>query len=364
MKTSYPNLYLQWHITDRCSQRCKQCYLFQGKYKNLQPKELSLRSLEKIAKDFIRTAKFLKANAVVVLTGGDPMMHPEFWQLLKIVNKFFKKFQVKGTIDILGNPFFVNEVTAQKLKEGGVRKFQLSLDGLKKKHDILRKPGSYKETFKAAKYLKDAGIKTTCMFTLSKFNAPDLIAVMRKVAEKKFDAFAFARLCRPEGWSLKIYQEQMFSPLEYKKLLAEVDNAHRELALTYPDTKFVLKDHLWELFFYERYSKKQKKELRKIQRKRIITGGCSLGISSLSVLADGRVYACRRFSSNIGRVPDQKFIKLFIASEKLNYYRDLAQYKKCVSCPLLYVCRGCGAIAYGFSGSFFDVDPQCWYKEN
>lgn len=363
MTVSHPNFYLQWHITDRCSQKCDRCYLFQAKdYEPTKEKELDLNVLSLIVEDVFRTTRLLKANAVFVLTGGDPMLHPEFWQLLKIINILAKKFRARSAIDILGNPFYVNRSTALRLKENGVHKFQLSLDGLEEKHDILRSLGSYKETLRAAKVLKKAGVRTTCMFTLSRFNAPDLIGVMEEIAEKKFDAFAFARLCRPSNWSLKQYKDQMFTPLEYKELLTEVDKSHRELAVTCPQTKFVLKDHLWELFFYEKYSRKEKIGLEKTRKEKVVTGGCSLGIASLSVLADGTVYACRRFHSPIGKVPKQKLIDLFIDSRKLNSYRDLSKYKKCNSCPLLYVCRGCGAVAYGYSGSFFDPDPQCWYN--
>jgi radical SAM protein with 4Fe4S-binding SPASM domain len=184
---------------------------------------------------------------------------------------------------------------------------------------------------------------------------------MRRVAEEKFDAFAFARLCKPEAWSVEEYKEQMFSPLEYKQLLTSVHKEHEKIAKENPGIRFVLKDHLWELFLYERYTPRERKEIRKISRKKIVAGGCSLSIGSLSILADGSVYACRRFPSPIGKVPDQKLIDLFVDSEKLNFYRDFSRYEKCSSCPLLYICRGCGAVAHGYSGSFFGPDPQCWY---
>lgn len=362
MKVSKPNFYVQWHITDRCSQNCERCYLFQSEdFRKLGKKtELDLSILELIAKDVLNAAKNLRANAVFVLTGGDPLLYPDFWSLLKSIKDLGGKFQIEIAIDILGNPFYIDQPTAVQLRKSGVRKFQLSLDGLEEKHDILRKAGSYRETLRAARCLKDAGVRTTCMFTLSRFNAPDLIAVMRVVAEEKFDAFAFARFCRPENWSLKEYQKQMFSPVDYKDLLMKVDKIHKELAVTHPETRFVFKDHLWELFFYEKSSPKERREIEKLEKHKIIVGGCSIGISSVSILADGTVYACRRFKSPIGRVPEQKLIDLFINSETLNSYRDLSQYKKCGICPLLYVCRGCGAVAYGYSGSFFDPDPQCW----
>ena len=67
--------------------------------------------------------------------------------------------------------------------------------------------------------------------------------------------------------------------------------------------------------------------------------------------------------SNCQLACHSKLIDIFLNSKQLNIYRDLKLYKKCESCPLLYTCRGCGAIAYGNSGSFFDPDPQCWYNE-
>ncbi|MBU2579830.1 radical SAM protein [Patescibacteria group bacterium] len=361
MENSSPNFYVQWHITDRCSQRCRHCYLFQSKrYSHQQSKELKFDDLSLVVEDIFKTAEMLGANAVFVLTGGDPILHPDFWRLLEIINIFNDKFQVECAVDILGNPFYVNSTTASRMKKYGVRKYQLSLDGLEEKHNFLRSDGGYQETLRAARVLRKAEIRSTCMFTLSRFNAPDLIEIMKKIAEEKFDAFAFARFCRPSNWSLDKYKEQMFSPSEYKKLLTEIYNAHQELAITHPNTRFVFKDHLWELFFYEKYSNEQKTELDQIRKDKIVAGGCGLGVASLSILSDGAVYACRRFPSPIGKVPNQSLIDLFINSKQLNKYRDLGQYKKCKNCPLLYVCRGCGAVAYGVSGSFFDADPQCW----
>ena len=225
----------------------------------------------------------------------------------------------------------------------------------------MRKNDSYHDVFRAARILKEAGIRPTCMFTLSKFNAPDLIEVMKKIMENNFGAFAFARFCKPSGWSMEEYKEQMFTPEEYRSLLEEVDNARKILSITYPRTKFVFKDHLWELYFYEKCSIKEKRQIERIRKQEIVISGCSLGVASLSVLSDGTVYACRRFESPIGKVPEQSLFDLFIMSKELNRLRNLTRYKKCKNCPLLYRCRGCGAVSHGVSGDFFSPDPQCWH---
>lgn len=361
MKTLNPKFSVQWHITNRCSQRCKHCYLFQeGKENRDLEQEFDIETMSIVAEDVFATAKTLKADAFFVLTGGDPLLYPKFWDLLDVISLLSGKFRVKYVVDILGNPFFITSEIASKLRAHGIRKFQLSLDGLEEKHDFLRSRGGFSKTFQAMRLLKEVGIKTTCMFTLSKFNSPDLIGLMRKVAKEEFDAFAFARFCRPSGLSLEEYRKQMFTPLEYKELLTQVDNVHQELAMSHPETRFVLKDHLWELFFYEKNMEKQSAKLKTTNKRKIVMSGCSLGITGSSILSDGTVYACRRFNSPIGKVPDQKLIDLFIDSSELNRYRDLTKYRKCKNCLLLYVCRGCGAVAHGYSGSFFDPDPQCW----
>lgn len=361
MKAKKPNFFIQWHITDRCSQRCKYCYLYQSEYiKEGHQKELDLDVLSLIVDDMYKTALRLNANPIFVLTGGDPILHPDFWRVLDTINEFAKKYQSRAAIDILGNPFLIDESTAARLKTKGVRKYQLSLDGLEKKHDFLRKDDSYKDIFRAGRILRQAGIRPTCMFTLSKFNASDLIGVMKEVTENNFSAFAFARFCKPSSWSVEEYKEQMFAPEEYRSLLGEVDEARKDLSMASPRTKFVFKDHLWELYFYERFSSEERRQMDQTRKEKIVISGCGLGIASLSVLSDGTVYICRRFESPIGKVPDQSLFDLFIESKKLNHFRDLTCYKKCRNCPLLYVCRGCGAMSYGVTGDFFGPDPQCW----
>ena len=71
------------------------------------------------------------------------------------------------------------------------------------------------------------------------------------------------------------------------------------------------------------------------------------------------VYACRRFPSAIGKVPEQKIKNIFLG-KKMNYYRDLEKFEKCSKCDLKFTCRGCPAVAYGANGSFYAPDPQCW----
>lgn len=60
------------------------------------------------------------------ITGGDPILHPDFWRLLELLKSRNIPFA------ILGNPFHLDLQVCLRLKEYGRQKYQLSLDGMKK----------------------------------------------------------------------------------------------------------------------------------------------------------------------------------------------------------------------------------------
>jgi len=196
------------------------------------------------------------------------------------------------------------------------------------------------------KYLKQNKIRATIMNTVSKLNYKELPALIRIVVKRNVDSFGFARYCpTPDD------VEFMLSPLEYKKLLSTVWDTFNEISES--KTNFVLKDHLWTLFLYE-------KGLFKIDKNnKSVLEGCNCGIKHMTLLPDGTVYACRRFDSPVGKVPEQSFQEIFF-SNQMNQYREIDKFEGCKECELFNYCRGCHAVSYGASGNFFAKDPQCW----
>ncbi len=352
-----PIFALQWHITSKCDQRCDHCYIFNSKELKIGGKDLDCNTIEKVSADFMECCVGLGAKPRIAFTGGDPLLRGDLFVILDMVRKKAKQYGFDQiAMDMMGNPFHLDELTANKLKEKGIRRYQLSLDGMKEKHDSIRMHGSFDKTLRSIDILKQAGIQVHIMFTLSKLNAEDLAPLVRLLSSLNVDAFAFARLIRPEFMSVEEYSGISFTPSEYRKYLALVDSLYKDLYNSGCKIKFPLKDHLWKLFLFEegRFNPTIDTE------KKVVYSGCGLGIGNMSILSDGTVYACRRFPSPIGRVPEEKLLNIFLNSEKLNNYRKLECFVKCSKCELLQYCRGCGASAYGVSGSFFNPDPQCW----
>ena len=330
---------MQWHITDRCDQRCKHCYIFAGEDKSYSP-EFDFSTLKEIFFDFLATCKKMDKRPSISVPGGDPLLHKDVWSLLAL----FKEYNVPFAI--LGNPFHLNENVAKQLKELGCTTYQMSLDGLKETHDFIRKPGSFDATLNKIHVLNEVGIKSAIATTVSKTNIDEIPQLVKVAVDYQAKSFGFSRYCPNEK-----DRDNLVSPSEYKAFLEKM--WEQFVILQDKGTAFILKDHLWKLFLYE-------KGLFKIEDdSELIMDGCHCGISHITVLANGTVYACRRCESPIGKVPGESLYDIFFG-DKMESYRNFEGFEACSKCELLRFCRGCPSVAKCATGNFYAKDPQCW----
>jgi len=331
---------LQWHITDKCDQRCKHCYIWGNNTRiSCGEKEIDLFKCKKIVDDFLRFCKEFNMEPVINITGGDPLLFLDIWELLGYINK------QKIVFRILGNPFHLDDVVCDRLFSLGCRAYQMSLDGLEATHDYIRKKGSFDATLSAIDKLKKNGIRSVIMSTVSKLNYQEIPDLVRIVVEMGVDVYDFARYC-----PLTKDEDFQFLPLEYKEFLSKMWEIYTELASR--KTLFPLKDNLWILWLYE-------SGLFKLKKEDVVFQGCNCGVSHLTLLPNGNIFACRRFESYVGNIFSQSFYDIFLG-EKIDQYRDIDKLEGCRDCDLLNYCRGCHAVSYGVYGDFFAKDPQCW----
>lgn len=339
---------VQWHITDRCNRKCKHCYLLNTSdaYMPEITGELSRRECEKVIDTICDLCAEAGANPVFYITGGDPLARPDLHSILSYL--YSRHIPVK----LMGNPELLSEQLIIDLKRLRVRSYQVSMDGTEVTHDWFRGAGSFKETIRAIELLKKCNLRTVVMYTLSRLNSCDLVEVFELTCRLGVDVFAFARFA-PPGHS-EVGTTSMLRPLEYKAILDKMYSKEREMLYDGYETRLSKKDNLWKLYFYE------KGELSlPAHSDHRIHSGCHIGQANLTILPDGTVYACRRFRSPVGKLPQQTALEVF-TSDALHMYRDIGKLKKCSSCPLLNHCRGCPAVAFGVYGDSFAPDPQCW----
>lgn len=330
----------QWHITDNCDQRCKHCYIFSEGHPRII--EMPLYRAKEVITQCRDMCSRLNRLPYFYLTGGDPILHHDFNDILHILNEHEIPFT------ILGNPFHLSDEMCRYLKSMGCEKYQLSIDGMRETHDSIRKPGSFDSTIEKIDILKRNAIRVAVMTTVSGTNINEIPDIIDLVVDKGVDVFAFGRYCPTSD-----EKSTHISPIEYRDFLDRIwkkFEQHKESS-----TIFNLKDHLWTLFLYE-------KGLFKIPADSdpdAIYDGCHCGDCHFTILPDGNVMACRRFESIVGNIFNQPLLELW-TSNKMDYYRQYDKSEKCSQCNLLRFCRGCPAVAYGYHKSFYAPDPQCW----
>lgn len=333
----------QWHITDECDQRCKHCYIFSEN----ACKKLDLMDRDEMQETFYNCLDFCKVygrTPYFYITGGDPILHSDFWELLSLM----KDYDIKFTI--LGNPFHLNDDVCKRLKSFGCEKYQLSIDGMRETHDRLRKSGSFDITLKKIGCINRAGIRSVVMTTVSGTNIDEVPDIIDAVVKAEAGVYAFARYCpTSDGKDVGI------EPLRYRKLLADCDRKFKEYEAAGCRTYFNKKDHLWTLYEYEI----GEFNIPKYAKDGMIYNGCNCGNCHLTILPTGDVYACRRVqNSMVGNVFEDRLADVWVSH--MEKYRDYDKFEKCSKCELKAFCRGCPAVASGSSGDFYAADPQCW----
>ena len=280
------------------------------------------------------------------ITGGDPILHPEFWNILELLKSHNISFS------ILGNPFNINDDICTKLKSFGCENYQLSLDGMRDTHDYFRKPGSFDVTLSRIRSINQADICSVIMSTVSRLNINEIPELIDIVIKHEAGVFSFARYC-PSG--LGRDTSSGITPQEYREFLRICDEKFNYYESQGCKTYFDRKDHLWTLYYYEtgRFT------IPKDSKPGLIYEGCNCGNAHLTILPSGDVYACRRVNnSRVGNALHDKLSDLWL--NEMENYREYNKFAKCSKCELLSFCRGCPAVAKGTNGDFYSPDPQCW----
>lgn len=155
-------------ITNKCNYRCLHCYNYSGENNCVQD-EFTDDELISLIKD-IAEIKPLS----ICLCGGEPLLKKEL--LYKIISILSNK---GVDVAFVSNGYLLDKAVAKKIKEAGLSRIQISLDGLKESHERLRNfKGSFDKTITALQNLKEEGISTGIAFTPTSWNIDDFEGIV------------------------------------------------------------------------------------------------------------------------------------------------------------------------------------------
>lgn len=123
-------------INSTCNLNCKHCYIPVEQKQFVLPMEIIEKILEEIYK--------IWGNSVgIAITGGEPLIHPNFNKILNILKKYNYHWSLAT------NGLFLTTKIIKNIKEKGCNAITISLDGNKETHDFQRgKKDSFEEVLK------------------------------------------------------------------------------------------------------------------------------------------------------------------------------------------------------------------------
>lgn len=316
---------LQWHLTNACAKRCAHCYDRSGR------DILRLAEGRKVLRGLFDFCQRHDVHGHVNFSGGDPFLHPDFFELYDTAGG------AAFTLGVLGNPVSERQLDAL-VKRRTPRFYQVSLEGLRAHNDSIRGEGNFDEALGFLELLRARGIKAHVMLTLTGDNLEQVLPLV-EVLRGKADRFAFNRVAQVgEGAQLTLPD-----PHTYERFLREYEALARELPM------LGRKEGLLNLLRVE----------DGLEAAGGCTGvGCGAAFNFVALLPDGELHACRKFPSPIGHVRTHTLEQAWASKEAQRYRRGNSA---CAGCAVKNQCGGCMAVVHGAGlDPFSDADPHCF----
>jgi len=353
LEKAKPSITVQWHLTTNCNNRCLHCYMYDEKtFNDERNNTLSDQGLLKVFESILAFEKKWGFNVSgFAFSGGDPLLRKNWFELLSEIKAHGKK------ISIMGNPETLTDDNLLKLKKLGLRKFQMSLDGLEEMHDKFRSNGSFKRTVEAITKLEEAGIPSQIMFTLYPENRHELFPLIDFLSCETPLSYFYFDIGTSSGNANTLSKE--FDKDEIRKILESYLIKKDKIKTSNQKITIGEKSHLFSIL----NSEQSGDDYRHYKTLPVIEG-CLAGWFSVAVLSDGTVLSCRRLPIVAGKMPEQSFEEIFLGSDLLKKMRRREYFSGCGSCSLYQYCRGCPAYVYGITGNPFAKHPLCFKDEN
>ncbi len=223
--------YLFFELTDRCNLRCRHCGSACGeKGSNLRTESLL---------ELIGSVPQRAPDAHLVLTGGEPLLHPDFEIIAAACGE-------KGLIwSLVTNATLIDALLAKKLRQWGIASVSVSLDGDERRHNYLRRSDTaYTKALKAVELLKAQGIPVQLTTVITKHSLSTLDEMYQRVRAMGARSWKIVNV-EPIGRALGneellLSRDELLRLLDFIRLKREKGhNRSGELNITYGCSHFL-----------------------------------------------------------------------------------------------------------------------------
>lgn len=314
------------NITGCCNLKCIYCSSTDFNKANSMPKEKLVHIIEELKK--------LGAFKVII-TGGEPLLHPDFeWTIMQFAEFSSVSVNTNGILLSKYIPFFREFKFKKRLT------FNVSLDSLFQNHNSKTR-GMYEvdNVLSNIIILHEMGYSTNILCTVTSFLRKEDILEFKKFS-KKFPGI---------GIALNDLKLTGRAAVSLKSLLPNLD---------------IIKFINEELSGFQNFNYNHCADHDYIAP----LLSCGAGKECLSINESGDVFPCTAMYIKVGNIFENTIKEMCDCSEiikKLNTMRceTIDSINECKNCEYLHRCSGgCRANAFIATDNLYGVDPYCWHS--
>ena len=343
-KTSTLRL-IAWEVTRRCNLSCVHCRAAAENhvYKNELDTTACFSLLEQIKQ---------VGEPIIILTGGEPLLRKDIFDIASHGTKIGLRMVMAP------NGTLITREKAVKMKESGIKRISISLDGsTKQSHDRFRGvDGAFNGAMNGIKMAKTAGIPFQINTTITKTNLKEIPKIL-SLAEDLGAVAHHIFLLVPTGRG-KYIVDQAINAVEYEKTLNWFYDQREKTSL---QLKATCAPHYYRIL--RQRAKQDGKEVSfKTHGLDAVTRGCLAGTGFCFISHTGRVQTCGFLDVTCGDITETSFKDVWensIVFKKLRDFNNLQG--KCGLCEYKSVCGGCRARAFEATGNYLAQEPLCTY---
>jgi radical SAM protein len=309
--------------------------------------------------------EFGEPPPALLLTGGDPLMRSDFFDLLKHAKRHGLYVAVAASVTPKLNQHSISEMQGL-----GVDIMSVSLDGMSPDtHDRLRGiPGTWQATIDALRIARETGLRAQVNTTVMRSNIGELADIFHIAKENGSVAWEVFFLIRTgRGASL-----ESLEPAECEEVMN----------FLYDVSQYGIPVRTAEGPSFRRVRAQRQNSggrpagriyeqlvarLRLLEGEPNAQGAFKLtqtgdGKGIMFVAYDGEVYPSGFLPIDSGRVPEKKLSSIYRSNELFEKLRNPANLKgRCGRCEYRMICGGSRSRAFAELGDPFQEDPACPY---
>lgn len=343
-----------WMITGRCNFNCLHC--FNASDNARLQSEFTLDEAEKL----ICEAETCGINGFTI-TGGEPMLHPHFFEIVKSIHKHGMYVYELNT-----NGHFLTQKALDQLKEIGCRPLvKISFDGIGH-HDWLRnRVGAEQEALAAIKLCIKNGFAVKAQTNVHRLNLDSILPTAKLLDSLGVREMRIIRTTEAPRW-LENAGDSCLA-------LDEYFNSMLNFCSEYIKSNCTMDIDIWQ--FLHIFQKAKRYHPRAIEYSageyRDSLPVCKGNRGMVAIAANGNLFPCHQMSGYyekqgdiLGNVKTDGLQKLLCESKYLSEVCTTVktlkeQNPECASCEWFpYCCGGCRAIALALTGNKLGVDPS------